>query len=337
MKQEELMKKTNKIIYVYFQVLKNVLLPLKWASLFYLSLFSFIIFQTLSCQTTKTSTTKTPIENESIASKESSSPKKYSWPNQMQQLTQHLLDLLPTLTDPNATSDAERKKLFESQIIELKQIAHNINENTVAPDQDPTLKLIGKRFEENLRLSLESFETGHIEFARTVFKNALAQCVQCHTRTNVGPALAQPQFINSLQKVAIVERVQFLIASRYFDDAMKEISAALQNGSSLSIVAWQKLVQMGLIINVRYRNDVKKSQQFLQLLTQSKDVPFFIKRHIPFWQQSLKEWSKKTKPSVSLATVEQMVKRADSSQKSLCPAQLLLQPSELNMPFHPKK
>lgn len=241
---------------------------------------------------------------------------KYSWPQQMQQLTNHLVDLLPTMTDPKAYSDTEFKKLFENQISELKSIAHNINENTPAPDQDPTLKLIGRRFESNLKLSLESFETGHVEFARTVFKNALAQCVQCHTRTNVGPALAQPQFVNALQKVAIVERVQFLIASRYFDNAMNEITQALQNGSSLSIVAWQKLVQMGLIINVRYRNDVKKSEQFIQLLSQNKDVPFFIKRHLPYWQQSLKDWNRKPKLSPSLASAEQIIKKAETAQKA---------------------
>lgn len=254
---------------------------------------------------------------EAVAKEEASpTPKKYSWPEQMQQLTQHLSEMLPALTDPKAPTDKDRKKLFESQIIALKKIAHNMNENTVVPDSDPSLKLVGKRFEDNLKLTLDSFETGHTEFARSTFKNALAQCVQCHTRTNVGPALAQPQFITSLQKVAVVERVQFLVASRYFDDAMKEISSAVKNEKDLSVANWEKLVQMGLIINVRYRNDVKQSQSFIQILAQNKHTPPFIKNQLPFWQQSIKEWSRKATPPVSLITAKEMVQRAHSSQKA---------------------
>lgn len=269
---------------------------------------------TSSANSSTTETEESPAE--AVAKQEASpSPKKYSWSNQMQKLTQHLLELLPALTDPKAPSDTKRKELFESQITALKQIAHNMNENTVLPDQDPSLKLIGKHFEDNLKLTLDSFETGHTEFARSSFKIALAQCVQCHTRTNVGPALAQPHFITSLKKVAVVERVQFLVASRYFDDAMKEISATLKNEKDLPVVTWEKLVQMGLIINVRYRNDARESQQFLKLLAQNKKTPTVIMRQLPFWQQSVKEWNRKTQPPVDLATAKQMVQRGHSSQK----------------------
>jgi hypothetical protein len=144
----------------------------------------------------------------------------------------------------------------------------------------------------------------------------MAQCVQCHTRLEVGPALAQPLFLSNLDKIAIVERVQFLIASRYFDDAMNEINAAVAKGESLSIVAWQKLVQMGLIINVRFRRDIKQSQQFIATLEQNKHLPFFIKRHLPYWQQSVKEWNRNPSPTTNLKTAQKIIDRAESAQKS---------------------
>lgn len=337
------MKKQNQINYIYRELMKNLINLTKL-----MTAFLCLIILTLpmsSCQSTKTNTAdsteassseempstsptsssvavpaaaepeKSPAESV-VKADASPTPKKYSWPAQMQLLTQHLSEMLPTLTDPKAPTDKDRKKLFESQIIALKKIAHNMNENTVVPDSDPSLKLVGKRFEDNLKLTLDSFETGHTEFARSSFKNALAQCVQCHTRTNVGPALAQPQFITSLQNVAIVERVQFLVASRYFDDAMNEISSTVKSEKELSVATWEKLVQMGLIINVRYRNDVKQSQQFIQLLAQNKNTPPFIKHQLPFWQRSIKEWSRKTQPPVNLTTAKQMVQRGDSSQKA---------------------
>ncbi len=299
------MKANNQMSLIYNRILKCGKMALVLGVTFQFA---------LACQSAKTQKQEGALDsNTATAQETSSSSRVYSWPLLMQQLTQNLLDLLPALTDP--TIKGAEKKIFQSKIAELKRIAQNINEHTIAPDQDPSLKLIGKRFEDNLKLSLESFETGHTEFARTTFKSALAQCFQCHTRTNVGPALAQPQFINSLQKVAIVEKVQFLIASRYFDDAMKEITVAVKDGSQLSIVEWQKLVQMGLIINVRYQNDAKNTQQFLKLLSQNKNLPLFIKRPLPFWQKSVEDWNRKIKPSVNLATAEQMVKQADLFQK----------------------
>jgi hypothetical protein len=201
-------------------------------------------------------------------------------------------------------------------LAELQKLAHSINENTAAPDQDPSLKLIGRRFEENLKLALDSFKSGHMEFSRSVFKNSLAQCVQCHTRLATGPALEKPQFLGTLQKVAIVERVQFLVASRYFDEAMDEINSTIEKSDTLSIVAWQKLVQLGLIINVRFRSDVKETQKFLQIIGKNQNLPYFIKRQLPFWEQSVKDWAKNPTPSLNLKAAQQMVSRADAAQRS---------------------
>lgn len=292
-------------------------LTLTSPSYFMLILSLLGLLHLASCQSTKTAQTSSDsTTTTTTTNKESTSNAKELWPQQMQRLTSLLSELLPLLTDPKSYSNTEKKKFYESRIAELKEIAHAINETTPAPDHDPTLKLVGKRFEENLNLSLESFNTGHYEFSRTIFKNALAQCVQCHTRSDVGPALAQPHFVNSLSKVAIVEKVQFLIASRYFDDAMKEIHLAIENGSNLSIVAWQKLVQMGLIINARFRHDSKRTQQFLHTLSQSKNIPFFIKRNLPFWENSTKEWSRKPRPTVTIKSAQQIITRADLAQKN---------------------
>lgn len=265
----------------------------------------------VSCQTTDKSKpatasgTKPPTEETSA-----------SWQAKMQQLTSTLSELLPIITDARSYNDVEKRKVLESRMSDLKQLAHEINVSTPMPDQDPSLQLIGKRFEDNLKLAVDSFQSGHVEFSRSVFKNALAQCVQCHTRLETGPLLTKPQFLNTLQKVSIVERVQFLIASRYIDDAIAEINAALAKGDTLSIVAWQKLVQMGLIVNVRFRHDAKQSNQFIMMLSQNKNVPYFIKRHLPFWQQSLRDWTRNPKPQISLKAAQQLVSKAEAAQKA---------------------
>lgn len=269
-------------------------------------------FYNMGCQS-KAKTPSTPSESPKTETAAVETPA--SWPDQMQRLTVNLSELLPIITDSKSYSDPEKRKLLESRMTELQSLAHAINESTPTPDQDPSLKLIGRRFEDNLKLAVESFKSGHMEFSRSVFKNALAQCVQCHTRLATGPTLAQPQFLGSLKNIAIVERVQLLIASRYFDEAMSEITQALEKSDNLSIVAWQKLVQMGLVINVRFRGDVKKTQDFVQLIRKNQDLPYFIKRQLPFWEQSVKDWSRNPKPSINLKTALQIFNRAEAAQK----------------------
>jgi hypothetical protein len=263
----------------------------------------------------RSKTTVTEPAPEADAAKVAAEPPK-SWPNEMQQLTFHLWELLPVITDPKSYKDPEKKKFFESRMILLQKLAQDLNESTPIPDQDPSLALIGRRFDDNLKLSLESFRSGHMDFSRSIFKNAMAQCVQCHTRLETGPALAQPHFLTLLEKIAVVERVQFLLASRYFDEAMKEISQSLTKSDSLSMVEWQKLVQLGLIINVRLKRDVRQTEQFLSLLGQNKNLPYFIKRHLSYWQQSLNEWRRNPNPGLQLKTAQAMVERAESAQKA---------------------
>lgn len=271
-------------------------------------------FINLHCQSTKG-----PQAPSSATSNSSSSGRgdSYSrtWPNQMQQLTYHLSLIMPKVSDSKAFNNPQNKNEIQSQLKKLQTIAHEMNTKTQAPDQDPSLQLIGQRFEDNLKLSLESFEAGHSEFARSVFKNSMAQCVQCHTRLEIGPALAVPNLLNGLDKIAIVERIQFLIASRYFDEANKEINQAIQSGETLSIVAWQKIVQMGLVINVRFYNDTNKAKAFIQTLNESKNLPYFLKRNIPFWNQAIKEWAQNATPSTNLKVAQKIITRAEKAQK----------------------
>lgn len=274
-----------------------------------------LLVATAACQTKSVSESPTTSAGATTNSTNTAEMPK-SWPNQMQQLTYHLSVMMPMISDVKSYNDPKQKSTITTQLKSIHKIAKEINSNTKTPDQDPSLGLIGKRFEENLKLALDSFESGHTEFSRSVFKNSMAQCVQCHTRLEVGPALAQPHFISNLGQVGVVERVQFLIASRYFSEAMKEINSAIEKGDTLSIVAWQKLVQMGLIINVRFHHDVKQSQEFIAHLSTNPHIPFFIKRNLPFWEQSLKEWGRLPTPSATLKNAQKIVQKAESAQRN---------------------
>ncbi len=266
-----------------------------------------------SCQSTNKNVNSQ--EPNSQTSQVQNSEAVFSWPIQMQLLTAQFGEVLPLLSEPSKIQSPESKKDIQLKLERIKTLAHNINEKTVRPDKDPSIKFISDRFEENIGLALESFQSGHYDFARSVYKNAMSQCVQCHTRMEIGPSLSNPNFVKSIQNISIVERIQLLIASRYFEDAINEINSAFSNGESLSIVAWQKLVQLGFVLHVRYKGDVKGAENFVTQLSKNSHLPYFIKRNLEFWNASLKTWKDSPQGTPSLKVANDLISKAEKLQK----------------------
>jgi tetratricopeptide (TPR) repeat protein len=233
------------------------------------------------------------------------------WPNQMQELTKNLSDLLPALSDPQQYSNPEQRPHISKNIENIKRLAHNINEKTPTPDKDPSIKFIAQRFEQNIQLALDSYQSGHFEFSRSILKNSMAQCVQCHTRLEVGPTLTKPDYLTSLKNIAIVDRIQFLVASRYFNEALIELDNAFKNSEQLSIVSWQKMVQLGLIIHIRLSYDLKETDSFVSRLSKNTNIPFFIKRNIPFWQSSISNWKAHPNTSLDLKAASELIQKGE--------------------------
>jgi hypothetical protein len=237
------------------------------------------------------------------------------WPNQMQELTKNLSDLLPLLAEPQLFSNPDQRPLVGKTIENIKRIAHNINDKTPTPDKDPSIKFIAQRFEQNIQLAHDSYQSGHFEFSRSILKNSMAQCVQCHTRLEIGPTLTKPDYLTSLKNIGIVDRIQFLVASRYFNEALLELESAFKNSDQLSIVAWQKLVQLGLIIHVRFSYELKEADKFIGNLSKNANIPFFIKRNIPFWQTSIKNWKASPSTSLDLNSASNLIKDGEKLSK----------------------
>jgi tetratricopeptide (TPR) repeat protein len=237
------------------------------------------------------------------------------WPNQMQELTKNLSDLLPLVADPQQYSAPEKRPMVSKTIESIKKLAHNITDKSPTPDKDPSIRFIAQRFEQNIQLSLDSYQSGHYEFSRSILKGSMSQCVQCHTRLEIGPTLTKPDYLTSLKDISIVDRIQFLVASRYFKEALEELDSALKNSEQLSIVSWQKLVQLGLIIHVRFSYDIKESDQFINRLNKNANVPFFIKRNIPFWQNSIAAWKSQTSTLLDLKSASDLIQKGEKLSK----------------------
>jgi hypothetical protein len=144
----------------------------------------------------------------------------------------------------------------------------------------------------------------------------MAQCVQCHTRLEVGPILTKPDYLPVLKNIAIVDRVQFLVASRFFNEALLQIDNAFKNSEELSIVSWQKLVQLSLIIHIRFSYDLKETSNFINNLNNNKNIPFFIKRNISYWQTSIANWKKQPSTSLDLKAASTLIQTGEKLSKN---------------------
>lgn len=238
-----------------------------------------------------------------------------SWPNQMQHLTFAFEQILPVVADPLKYSELNNQKGIKKQLADLRGIAANIHKEAIPPDQDPSIQMISDRFVKNVELAVQAYDEGSFEFSRVTLKNSLAQCVQCHTRLEYGPRLSrslQPDYLNQLNPI---DRVNFLVASRHFNDGIKEIERTLmQDQDSHNIFYWQRLVQLGLVIHVRFNMDKLATQKFLDMVEAQPKTPYFIRRNLPYWKSSIKAWEKRPTQN-SLNNAKSLIQLADKAQR----------------------
>jgi hypothetical protein len=225
------------------------------------------------------------------------------WSEQMQKMSAYFFDLLPLLASSEEYAKKENKNRIEKDLTGLSTIVHGMGKRVKVPDQDPSIPLIVGRFQDNLNLATESFRTGHVEFSRGVVKNSLSQCVQCHTRIEYGPQLNGVEYMSAIKQLNLVDRVQFLIASRSFNEAHELILSELKNSkvgtlisddissqNGMSVLTWQRLFHLGLVITVRFKDDPKLTNELLKMIEINPNTPYFIKRDLATLRESIEDW-----------------------------------------------
>src|SRR5690606_14703942 len=87
---------------------------------------------------------------------------------------------------------------------------------------DPLIDFSLKNLKKDLNRSLDSFQSGHLEYSRNTLKTAIGHCFRCHSVAKEGsqaPWLLGEN-LNQLQ-LAPVEKIDLFVAGRKYSEAIE--------------------------------------------------------------------------------------------------------------------
>lgn len=214
-----------------------------------------------------------------------------SWQGKMSILGEKLSTLVPYLSDSKKFSASENDQIIKAQLKEIANVSRQLNSDSEMMKMDPSMRLINAQFEDEIVRGLNTFELGLKDYARFTLKNSTSYCIQCHTRTNLGPAFSGKKLSESLGKMSPLERGEFLTAIRNFDDAMKEFESILSSSpDKTSFNLWERATRNSLAIAVKYKQDPDMALSIVNKIQKSSSAPKYLNDYAKFWNESLMQW-----------------------------------------------
>ncbi len=212
-----------------------------------------------------------------------------SWPKDMQSLAETLKSLFPYLLSPRRFEDPANKEKIQAQLKKFSELSHSLSEKAPPPDSDPTLRIVADEFQDEVARAQDSFVQGQYDYSRKTMMTATMYCIQCHTRNTQGPRFALQDLWTQWPTEDTIEKIEFMIALRQFDPALKEISEFLKRDRSKlkNPFDWDKVAQYGLQVSIRAVGNVNQALGFVDSILKSKDTPGALKSNAQSWKTSL--------------------------------------------------
>ncbi len=245
-----------------------------------------------------------------------------NWAEQMRQFKSTLGDLLPYIASEKSFNEPENAITIQSKIKKLGEIRNIQSHPMVQNSSDPTLAYISASFNENLTMVDENLKAGRRDYARYLLMNTTSYCIECHTRTTEKPEFFDKQVPGLVGLLGPIEKVEYLVATRQFREALTSIEDALksENFAALNINS-DVMARYGLILSARYFQDPAMTENFIKKIDGPGVTPFFLQQDIQAWRKTIAEWKKTKQPDLknkekSIQFVETLVKKsADVNRK----------------------
>jgi hypothetical protein len=222
-----------------------------------------------------------------------------SWSSSMRELLKTMAEIEPLLFDSSKFNDPKEKDFLQKKIHELAATSKNVKHDPTIKNQDPTVRFVASQFSQDLQSAEQSFSEGRTAYARYQLMKVTSSCVQCHTRMPNGPQYTFKKTEAFIQNMPLLDRAEFLIASRRFNEAYDFLKKGLSEGK---LPAWQldRAAGLAMLIAVQFENDAKKAQGIVDEIQKGKTLPPFLKEKGARWQNSLKQWmNEKAEPSLT--------------------------------------
>ena len=224
-------------------------------------------------------------------------------------------NLLPLITSPNDFIKQENRNSLLNTIEQLILNVRSLNHSPVISSIDPSLNYISKELESDLENSLMSVRLQRLDYARYRLMHIVSYCVECHTRTNLGPSFHSENFEKRLVELKPLQRAEFLISIRDFDKALEELEKATkENGVETNYFDLDRAIRYSLAISIKYKRSADLSSKIIQKVSAGGRLPFYLRHNVAAWNEAIKDWQTEKPTIIDLDYVDRLMEKAKKAQ-----------------------
>ncbi len=210
------------------------------------------------------------------------------WKKSMNRLRVGLLELDPYLFNSAKFEDELNQKSLTTKIHSLAEEAKSVKHNPMVEQKDPTLRYVASQFSNHLQRADRHFSEGRKQFAREYLIKVKSDCVQCHLRMPEGRHFFAPIFQKeSLTQLSPLDRAEFLITQRSFNEAFTELTNLMKKEQNSMDQSYQLFrgAYLGLQLSVQYLKSPQKTELFVQQILNNKSMTSAIRNKAENWKK----------------------------------------------------
>ena len=241
-----------------------------------------------------------------------------NWTGSMRDLKKSLTVLEPFLFEEKKFESQDNQKTIQTEIHNLATTSKTVRHDPTIISRDPTVRFVAAHFAEDLQRADTSFSEGKKNYARYELMKVVGYCVECHTRTSQGPDFKFSAIEPFYKQMSSVNQVEFLIATRRFDQAFEAVKAALKNADKKSPgLEMDKLARMGLQVSIQYQERPQDALLIAKTILDNPALPPYLKQRAASWQVSLAGLKGDNFTVKDLAVARKLVRESKSDVDSM--------------------
>lgn len=246
-----------------------------------------------------------------------------SWSGSMQGMAESVKSLAPFVFSRSHFENEKNKKSILRLIEKFhQQAAHlpsHVGEEMLG--KDPIVRYSVSKLKDETAQALIAFKEGQHEYARSVLRNSLSTCFNCHTTKQFGPEFTGDKvWLASSLRLSPTEQAGYYVATRQYDHAIQVLETILTSDEDFYESPYEQsgALRKYLAIEVRVRKDPKRAAQTLEKFLAQKKVPHYLAQDTEVWLSSLRNWMPEKKSSKSAeAQALALIKQARQKTTSL--------------------
>lgn len=222
------------------------------------------------------------------------------WRARMASMLKNVIKLVPLVMNDVKFGDPQNQAKIKQAVHELALSSANLEAHAKkgaqgkGPGADPALSAGALGLKEAFDLADVVLATGQSDQAKMFVRQALNQCLSCHSETNAGQKFQNTFLRGELERLSPLDRFTIFAATRQFDAALSEFTTLAQKPGSSSAIEFEETVRSALAISVRVKQDPQAALKILDDAARSGRVSGSFKRSIEGWKAAVSKWFKET-------------------------------------------